>query len=655
MTEPIVDQVEVEAPASDALPTGFRGPIIPVNVRSGDGREFVLPPDAEIEPHIRPYPLAMQAQKQLLEGHDSAVIVGIITRAWLAPYSETDQRMFIWAEGPLDLNDEDGAAWARKLHEGFAGWVSADMSDVVVEEVLLDKDGVEIPVPDDTGGPIPEPSLVPAADDEEPAPPEPMPEIASVAYRFTDWKLMGATFVGGPAFEDARVAPVYGDEFTATDAGEALLAAANVAEQTGAMVALIPMQEDIDRLAIPGGEDPAELHVTMAYLGDAVEWPDDARVAVEAAVREIAGSAIDGTVWGHASFNPDGDDPCAVYLVEGEKLPAMRDAVLDIFESQSGFPALPQQHEPFVPHITAGYGLSVSELSATGPVRFDRLRIAFAGENVDIELAQAPALVAAGAPVYNAADFEIPELDEPTTLQVDENGRVFGHLAEWGSCHIGYASVCITPPSSPTSYRYFHQKPVMTDRGPLGIGKLTLGTGHAPGEASATAAAAHYDNTGTAVAVVRCHDGKIGPWVSGHIALGTGVTDEQIEQLRLASISGDWRDRGQGLDLIAALAVNTPGFEIRSARAVAASGVRSLVAAGVLRPKVHPAEARSRARLRESDVVPRPELRAFARALIAEMTEEKIEAAARTKRVGAATSRVLSARELLAAKRVSGA
>ena len=41
------------------------------------------------------------------------------------------------------------------------------------------------------------------------------------------------------------------------------------------------------------------------------------------------------------------------------------------------------------------------------------------------------------------------------------------------------------------------------------------------------------------------------------------ATAEQIEMGLAAPLSGDWRNFGQGLDLIAALAVNTPGFAVR--------------------------------------------------------------------------------------------
>ena len=40
--------------------------------------------------------------------------------------------------------------------------------------------------------------------------------------------------------------------------------------RTSGMVALVPSADDVDKLAVNGGEDPSELHLTLAYLGDDV-------------------------------------------------------------------------------------------------------------------------------------------------------------------------------------------------------------------------------------------------------------------------------------------------------------------------------------------------------------------------------------------------
>lgn len=194
------------------------------------------------------------------------------------------------------------------------------------------------------------------------------------------------------------------------------------------------------------------------------------------------------------------------------------------------------------------------------------------------------ALVAAGGPLHPpAAWFADPALDGPTALTVDDDGRVYGHLATFGTCHLGYEGQCMTPPRSATGYSLFHVGAVRTAEGhDVAVGHITLGTGHANTAASVSAAAAaeHYDNTGTAVVDVVAGEDATGIWVAG--AVRPGVTDEQIRTLRGAALSGDWRWHGRGRELVAALAVNVPGFPVPRTRAQVASGVVvALVAAGV--------------------------------------------------------------------------
>ncbi|MBV9869442.1 MAG: hypothetical protein JO214_02350 [Frankiaceae bacterium] len=182
---------------------------------------------------------------------------------------------------------------------------------------------------------------------------------------------------------------------------------------------------------------------------------------------------------------------------------------------------------------------------------------------------RAAALVASAADafqprVYSAELFADPGLTEPTELQIDtETGRVFGHLACFGACHRSVQSQCVIAPRSPSSYAMFHTSPaVRLDNGTrLPVGRLTVGTGHAPDSLRPGPALAHYDNTGACWALVRAGEDSHGIWVSGVVA--PWATPEQVEQALAAPLSGDWRDFGQGLDLIAALNVNTPGFVVR--------------------------------------------------------------------------------------------
>lgn len=183
-------------------------------------------------------------------------------------------------------------------------------------------------------------------------------------------------------------------------------------------------------------------------------------------------------------------------------------------------------------------------------------------------------LAAAGPLAPPAAWFADPGFKGPSALTITDDGRVFGHIALWDSCHIGF-SRCVKPPRSSTGYALFLTGDTVTAEGThVNTGKYTFQTGHAPARASAVAAAHHYDNTGSVGADVFCGEDAHGIWVAG--AVRSSLTPEQLRDLRAAPASGDWRDLGRGLELVGLLGVNIPGFPVPRPRALVAGGrVRS--------------------------------------------------------------------------------
>jgi len=140
---------------------GWEGLVLPYGSISavGDPR-IVLPTTMELS---RELPLPVKVQWQSADGHDNAEQgLASITRVWT-----TDDGL--WASGPIDVGDERGQTLARKIRDGFLGWVSAD----------IETDGGE---------------YVTTQRGRQPA------------YR--QWRLTGVTFVGDPAFAAARVYPV---------------------------------------------------------------------------------------------------------------------------------------------------------------------------------------------------------------------------------------------------------------------------------------------------------------------------------------------------------------------------------------------------------------------------------------------------------------
>lgn len=212
------------------------------------------------------------------------------------------------------------------------------------------------------------------------------------------------------------------------------------------------------------------------------------------------------------------------------------------------------------------------------------------GEAPEPEVAAMPP-----APTYPKTSwFSDPFLPGPspiTIFQDKDTGkyRIVGHAAQWGVCHVGLGlSVgqegCTVAPHSNTNYAYYRTGAIETDEGLVPVGPITMATGHAGATLGHLPAAEHYDNTGTVVADVAAGEDDYGIWIAG--TLRPNVTPDQRAELLAATLSGDWRWIGGNLEMVAALAVNTPGFPIPRL-AIAASGGRqtALFAAGIVPPR----------------------------------------------------------------------
>jgi hypothetical protein len=162
-------------------------------------------------------------------------------------------------------------------------------------------------------------------------------------------------------------------------------------------------------------------------------------------------------------------------------------------------------------------------------------------------------------------------------------GQVWGRIAWWDVCHSGVGDACVMAPRlGDAGYHSFHTRgTVYTAEGEeLGVGILTHGGGHANIHLGVTPALAHYDTAGAAYCKVRCGEDEDGIWFAG--AFRPQITREQVEDFAAFPVSGDWRaDAGdRDVRFIAAVSVNTPGFQPRVRMALAASGQRAIIAAG---------------------------------------------------------------------------
>lgn len=188
---------------------------------------------------------------------------------------------------------------------------------------------------------------------------------------------------------------------------------------------------------------------------------------------------------------------------------------------------------------------------------------------------------ASGAWAPQSVWFDNPQLTAPTPITVTADGRIFGHAALWGTCHVGYRDRCVTPPHSKSNYQYFNTGQVLTADGKtVHVGRLTAGTGHASIEFGAQPAVEHYDHTGWQGGYIHAGEDDHGIYMAG--AVSPTATPEQIATLRASVTSGDWRQINGALEMVGILAVNTPGFPVPRARAGLVAGAQvSLIASGL--------------------------------------------------------------------------
>src|SRR5262245_14379940 len=178
--------------------------------------------------------------------------------------------------------------------------------------------------------------------------------------------------------------------------------------------------------------------------------------------------------------------------------------------------------------------------------------------------------------------FADPHLTGPTPLHVERDGRLYGHVATWGTCHIGFDGNCVEPPHSRTNYAYFHTGVAETEDGEVPVGVITMDTGHADRFMGHQAAVAHYDNTGVQAAQVVAGEDEYGIWVAGR-ALPMGEGD--FARFRGAAPSGDWRTIGGNLEMVGTLMVNVPGFPVpRPSLAASGGRVMSMTAVNPVIP-----------------------------------------------------------------------
>jgi hypothetical protein len=576
-------------------------------------------------------PIPLRYVSSDVGAHDGAVVVG---RVNTLVRTENGQ---IVGEGDFDLSSLAGVEAARQVGEGLTNGVSMDLDDVnfevrVASELVDEGFGLPMFLRMD-GDPF---------EQGEEAPPREVDADGRVKVAeinsddevqvTTSGRIRAATIVAIPAFSAAKIQlvgsqdalaaaspppTVEEDEATppeVADAEDAAPADANAEFEAGVQdlrdiqdlefaspeyMKLSESARDHFQAAVDGlpADDPAvpEIQVLIdkltAFLE--VDWEPEPLPGETKAppVQVIAASAfadepVSDKAWGGFSESDYDDDQwfdATVLHTNGDSR-AKADNKLPIREpdgtlNRNGV------------HAAAGRFNQAEAPAEAKAAAAAKLRGAYAtlGEDPPPVLAEAAdTLVASAVRELRrppARWFADPHFGEATPLSVSEDGRISGHLATWGTCHTGHAHQCIQPPVSGSGYRYFHTGSLLTAEGTeVAVGHITMDARHATASQTAAATLAHYEHTGRAVADVVAGEDAYGIWVAG--ALRPSVTEEQKRALRASPLSGDWRRIGTSLELVAALAVNVPGFPIpRPSGLVAGGALQSLVASGMLAPR----------------------------------------------------------------------
>lgn len=140
----------------------------------------------------------------------------------------------------------------------------------------------------------------------------------------------------------------------------------------GVMAALMLSRHAAEKLALEGGEPVETLHLTLAFLGDRDEMPEDFQSRVEHAMSFVAAETptIVGTVSGIGRFvGKEGDVVYASF--DAPALPKFRERVVEELK-RAGVPV--RGDHGFTPHITLAY---IDAGAPTPELRAPQLKLAF--------------------------------------------------------------------------------------------------------------------------------------------------------------------------------------------------------------------------------------------------------------------------------------
>jgi hypothetical protein len=306
----------------------------------------------------------------------------------------------------------------------------------------------------------------------------------------------------------------------------------------------------------------------MAAVWASGEMLDDADREAMPRLAEDVAEAMHLIAAGTLGPSVDLDSFEATPVFEGSDEPVTWEAIEEYYEEHGEEPKL----ELLVTEgrVRAATLVSIPAFAETSRplelIEQDSDELALAASEAEVTALIASVATATALPSTTA--FDRPALDGPTPITWDHaNGRVFGHIATWRTCHVGYADVCVTAPKDPGGeYAWFNRFAVETDGGTVWAGRITVGGRHAGLELNASGAMSAYDGK-TVAAHVRAYEDEHGIVVAGVIE--SGLTASERAAVDRRKVSGDWRETPAGLSLVEVLALSPgprahaePGFPV---------------------------------------------------------------------------------------------
>lgn len=548
--EPMPD---LEAPSTS---TGWRGPLAPIDIATGDRRRF-----AEGALASRQLPLPFRWQEEQRPGHEGAIVVGALTG-----YSILDEPYTM----PNGMTLDPGTIMGEGYFLDPAVIPQAERARYLVEHGLIGpsvdlEPNMDVAFRDEAGNTF-DPHEC-QMDGTCPAKPEALITNATIA---------GATLVPITAFAEARAPELFartvGDDM-------AVMGLAKPSCGCGDQMAAVRANgwddlpfADRDREWDKGGVngrlvkwatgDDGELD--LSQYGRAFLWHDEPADTQGAFKLPIA-DVIDGEL----TIVPRGVFAVANRLGQTD-IPAsakqdVRGVLEDLYDQMSDEFDDEEMHAPW-----DNTSHEMAALPAEGCGCADKWARSLG--------AQTAASVFEGTEPYPAEVFKL-KADKLTPMTIEERpgegfARIYGHIASWSSCNRGYRNSCVHAPRSRTGYANFHLGQVRTTEGMLPAGKIVMGEGHPDTGHGVKVARAFYDATSKQIAWGRMHDDEHGAFFSG--VLAPGVSAQEAATFLMSPPSGDWKD----FELMAVLAVNVPGHVVPRATLDTTGQPGNMVAAG---------------------------------------------------------------------------